>query len=170
MRVAVIGAGILGLASARAVLQAAPDADVVVFEKEPEVALHQTAHNSGVLHAGLYYTPGSLKAQLCRRGGTLLRDYCATQGISLEQCGKVLVASDRAELARLEGLLERAQANGVPGVRLLREGELRAVEPSVRGLGGLHSPPRRFSTSAKSLCASPTTCAVSAVACPSARR
>lgn len=140
MRVTVVGAGIVGLACARQVLDAQPDADVVVIDKEAEVALHQTSHNSGVVHAGLYYKPGSLKARLCRRGVGLLRDYCRANDITYEECGKVLVATDEPELARLDEIEARAEANGVPGVARLDERGLRAVEPCVGGLGGLHSP------------------------------
>ncbi len=140
MRVAVVGAGIVGLAAARTVLRAAPDAELVVIDKEPAVGAHQTGHNSGVLHAGLYYVPGSLKARLCRRGVELMSAYCAEQRIALEQCGKVLVATNEVELARAEGILERSRANGVPGVRMVSESELRTLEPQASGIGGLHSP------------------------------
>jgi L-2-hydroxyglutarate oxidase LhgO len=128
------------LAAARAILEAAPDTDLLVVEKEDGVGLHQTGHNSGVVHAGIYYTPGSLKARLCRRGAALLRDYCRENGIAYDECGKLLVATNAAELARLDGLLERATANGVPGVRLVEQSGLGAVEPHVAGVGGLHSP------------------------------
>jgi (S)-2-hydroxyglutarate dehydrogenase len=138
MRVVVVGGGIVGMAAARAVL--ATGAEVTVVEKEDDVALHQTGHNSGVVHAGLYYRPGSLKARLCRRGVGLLRDYCAERGLSYVECGKVLVATSEPELARLDGIQERAQANGVPGVVRLGESDLRTLEPHAAGLGGLHSP------------------------------
>jgi (S)-2-hydroxyglutarate dehydrogenase len=140
VRVVIVGAGILGLAAARATLSAAGDAEVVVLEKESEVGLHQTSHNSGVVHAGLYYKPGSLKARLCRRGVGLMRDYCAEHGIAYRECGKVLVATNERELARLQDIEERAEANGVPRVTRLTESDLRTVEPHVGGLGGLHSP------------------------------
>lgn len=140
MRVVVVGGGILGLATARAILTEHPAADVAVFEKEREVARHQTGHNSGVVHAGLYYKPGSLKARLCRRGAGLMKAYCAEKGIRYVECGKVLVATNDIELARLDEILERAAANGVPGVRRVDARELQAVEPSVVGLGGLVSP------------------------------
>ncbi len=133
-----IGGGILGMAAARAVLSAG--AEVTVVEKEDEVACHQTGHNSGVVHAGLYYRPGSLKARLCRRGVGLLRDYCAEHGLAYVECGKVLVATSERELARLDGIQERAEANGVPGVVRLGETDLRTLEPHAAGLGGLHSP------------------------------
>jgi L-2-hydroxyglutarate oxidase len=140
MRVVVVGAGILGLASARTALRELPDANVTVIEKEADVAMHQTGHNSGVVHAGLYYKPGSLKARLCRRGVGLIREYCVEHGLAYLECGKVLVATDERELARLDGILERAETNGVPGVRRVDERELRTLEPHAAGVGGLHSP------------------------------
>lgn len=140
MRLAVVGGGIVGLAAARAALLARPGAEVAVFEKEPAVALHQTSHNSGVVHAGLYYVPGSLKARMCRRGMGLLRDYCAARGIPYVECGKVVVATEPGELERLRALHERAEANGVPGLEMLDEGGLRALEPHSRGIAALHSP------------------------------
>jgi L-2-hydroxyglutarate oxidase LhgO len=140
MRVVVVGAGILGLAAARAILESDPASEVLVVDKEREPGRHQTGHNSGVVHAGLYYKPGSLKARFCRRGVALLRDYCREKGLAYEECGKVLVAASDAERRRLDELMERSEANGVPGVRLLTETDLRQLEPHVRGLGGLHSP------------------------------
>jgi L-2-hydroxyglutarate oxidase LhgO len=140
VRVVVVGAGIVGLAAASAVQQACPDAEVTVIEKENEVGRHQTSHNSGVVHAGLYYAPGSLKARLCRRGVELLRAYCAERGLPYEECGKVLVATLEGELPRLEKVFESARANGVPDVSLLSGDELRMLEPSVAGIAGLHSP------------------------------
>lgn len=140
MRVIVVGAGILGLAAARQVLAADPEAEVAVVDKEPDVARHQTGHNSGVVHAGLYYKPGSLKARLCRRGVGLLHAYCAQHGIQYVECGKVLVATDELELRRLDDIHQRAEANGVPGVARLTDSDLRRVEPHAGGLGGLHSP------------------------------
>jgi L-2-hydroxyglutarate oxidase LhgO len=140
MRIVIVGAGIVGLAAARTVLSVRGDAEVIVLEKESGVAMHQTSHNSGVVHAGLYYQPGSLKARLCRRGTGLLRNYCLERGLAYEECGKVLVATSERELTRLEGIEERAAANGVPGVARLGESDLRRLEPHVGGLGGLHSP------------------------------
>jgi L-2-hydroxyglutarate oxidase len=140
MRVAVVGGGILGLATARLLAHERPGAEVVVLEKEAALATHQTGHNSGVVHAGLYYQPGSLKARLCRRGVELLRTFCAEQGIAYDACGKLVVATRASELARLDGLEARAHANGVPGLRRLDATELQAVEPHVRGIAALHSP------------------------------
>jgi L-2-hydroxyglutarate oxidase LhgO len=139
MRIAVVGAGIVGLAIARR-LQPAADGAVTVLEKEPVIAAHQTSHNSGVAHAGVYYAPGSLKAILCRRGIELLRQYCREHEIAYRECGKLIVARDRAEVGRLDELERRARANGVPGLRRLKGGELQELEPYVRGIGGLHSP------------------------------
>src|SRR5579871_1558108 len=117
-----------------------PDVVVTVLEKEPDVALHQTGRNSGVVHAGVYYAPGSLKATLCRRGMDLLRDYCAAHSVPYLECGKVIVARDAGELPRLDEIERRARANGVPGLRRLSAHELREIEPHVVGAAGLHSP------------------------------
>ena len=140
MRVGVIGGGILGLAVARRVTQVRPDAAVTVFEKEPELALHQTGRNSGVVHAGIYYTPGSLKAQLCRRGAGLLRSHCTERGIPYEECGKLVVALTDDEVPALRELERRGTANGVPGLRWVEGDELRELEPHAEGVAGLHSP------------------------------
>lgn len=139
-RIAVVGGGILGVAVAREILKRRPDTDVTLFEKENRLASHQTGRNSGVVHAGLYYEPGSNKAVLCRRGVGLLEEFCEQRGIRRIACGKVLVALDGAERARLDNIIERAQANGVPGVRIIGPDELRELEPHVRGVGALHSP------------------------------
>ncbi|HTZ04442.1 MAG TPA: L-2-hydroxyglutarate oxidase [Gaiellaceae bacterium] len=140
MRVGVVGAGIIGLAVARRIAELHPDAAVTVLEKEPDVARHQTGHNSGVVHAGIYYAPGSLKAQLCRRGVELLRAYCSDRGIAIEECGKLVVALDTGELARLRELERRATENGVPGLRWVEGDELGQIEPHAAGIAGLHSP------------------------------
>lgn len=139
-RVAVIGGGIVGVAVARELLRREPDADVTVYEKEDRLAAHQTGRNSGVVHAGLYYKPGSAKALLCRRGVGLLEEYCAQHAITRIACGKVLVALDEVERSRLTAIEERALANGVPGVRVIGAAELRELEPHVRGIAALHSP------------------------------
>ncbi len=136
----VVGGGILGAAVAARLQEVEPDGPVTLWEKEAALARHQTGRNSGVVHAGLYYEPGSLKARLCRRGAGLLRDFCAEHRIPYEEIGKVLVALDDTEAARLQGIEERARANGVPGVRRLDAGGLREIEPHVRGVAGLHSP------------------------------
>jgi len=140
VRVVVVGGGILGLATARLVAREQPAASIVVLEKEPRLALHQSARNSGVVHAGIYYAPGSLKARLCRRGVAMMRAFCAEREIPYEACGKLVVARDASELPRLERLVERAHANAVPGLRRLDEAELRAIEPHAAGTAALHSP------------------------------
>jgi L-2-hydroxyglutarate oxidase LhgO len=136
----VVGAGIVGLAVARRLAQLRPDARVTVLDKEDEVAVHQTGRNSGVVHAGLYYAPGSLKAELCARGRLLLREFCAEHGLPYEECGKVVVARTAEELPALAEIERRATANGVPGLRRLSGAELREVEPEVVGAAALHSP------------------------------
>jgi L-2-hydroxyglutarate oxidase LhgO len=136
-RVGVIGAGIVGLAVAR---RLGRSADVTVLDKEDRVGAHQTGHNSGVVHAGLYYPPGSLKAQLCRRGITLMSEYCASREIPFVECGKVVVARDSSELDGLAEIERRALANGVPGLRRLDAAGLAEVEPHARGVAALHSP------------------------------
>ncbi len=138
-RIGVVGAGIIGLAVARRLTELRPDATVTVLEKEDRVAAHQTGRNSGVVHAGIYYVPGSLKAQLCRRGVGLLRTYCADRGIALEECGKLVVALDASEVGRLRELQRRATENGDPGMRWLDGPEVREVEPHAAGVAGLHS-------------------------------
>jgi L-2-hydroxyglutarate oxidase LhgO len=137
---AVVGGGILGAAVARRLLQVNPDVRVTLLEKEPILAAHQTGHNSGVVHAGLYYTPGSLKARLCRQGVQLLQEYCAERGLAYDECGKVLVARNPVEESRLGDIMSRAVANGVPRVRQINQDELHELEPHVRGTAGIHSP------------------------------
>ena len=116
-RYAVVGGGIIGTAVARRLLAERPDAEVTVLEKEHRLAAHQTGRNSGVVHAGLYYEPGSLKATLCRRGVALLKEFCAERGLPYDEIGKVLVALDGAEEQRLGAIAERARANGVSSAR-----------------------------------------------------
>lgn len=138
MRIGIVGAGILGLAVARRM--AREGAEVTVLEKEPRVAAHQTGHNSGVVHAGIYYQPGSLKATLCREGVAMLREYCAEHGLPYEEAGKLVVASTRAELPGLRRIAERARENGVPGVAELDAIGLREIEPYAAGVAAVHSP------------------------------
>ena len=140
MRYVVVGGGILGLATARQLMISEADAEVMVLEQEAALAQHQTSHNSGVVHAGIYYAPGSLKARLCRRGLGLLRGFCQERGLPYDACGKVVVAIDEHEIGPLKRLEERATANGVPGLRWLEQRELAEVEPYVAGVAGLHSP------------------------------
>ena len=139
-RVGVVGAGVLGLAVAYRLQQRHPGVSVEVVEKERAVAIHQTGHNSGVVHAGIYYPPGSQKAELCVRGRRQLREYCATRGLVYEECGKLVVARDLSEVPRLRGLLERGLANGVRDLRWLDGDALCEIEPHARGVAAVHSP------------------------------
>lgn len=134
----VVGAGIVGLAVARNL--AGQGRAVMVFDKEPAIARHQTSHNSGVVHAGIYYAPGSAKAVLCRRGVGLLREYCADRGLPWDERGKLVVARDDAETVRLRELHRRSEANGVPGVRWLDRAAIAELEPQVAGQAALLSP------------------------------
>jgi len=138
--VAVVGAGIVGLAVARELLTRRPDSRLVVIDKHPNVAQHQTSHNSGVIHSGIYYQPGSLKARLCVEGARLMYDYCDENAIPYERCGKLVVALDDTELPRLDALEARARANGVPGLQRVTAAEIRELEPEARGVSALHSP------------------------------
>jgi len=137
--VAVIGAGIVGLATARALLQAQPHRRVTVIEKERGVAAHQSGHNSGVLHSGIYYRPGSLKADLCVQGRVELEHQCSAWGVPWERCGKVIVATRAAELSGLRALFDRGRANGIQAVALDRLG-LAEHEPYADGVGALFVP------------------------------
>ncbi|HZQ05406.1 MAG TPA: L-2-hydroxyglutarate oxidase [Anaerolineae bacterium] len=138
--VCIIGAGILGLATARALLERAPRLRVVTLEKEPKIASHQTGHNSGVIHQGIYYKPGSLKAQLCVSGARRMVEYCQQKDIPFQRVGKVIVATDPLELPRLDLLYERALANGVPGIVKIGRDELNEIEPHAAGLAAIYSP------------------------------
>ncbi|GAB3763431.1 L-2-hydroxyglutarate oxidase [Microlunatus parietis] len=135
-----IGAGIIGAAVARELLLRDPATRVTVIEKEAEPALHQTGRNSGVVHAGLYYLPGSAKARLVRSGIALLRAFCDDHGLPYQEVGKVLVALTDQDRERMAAIFERARANGVPGVRLVDADGLRELEPHAAGIAGLHSP------------------------------
>ncbi len=137
---AIVGGGILGLAVARELSRRNPRASVCVLERESQVGTHQTGHNSGVIHAGVYYQPGSLKARLCVEGARELYGYCAERGIAHEKCGKVIIATDSTELARLDELERRGRANGVPGLRRIDGTGIEQIEPHARGVEGLHSP------------------------------
>ena len=128
------------MAVARELLRRNPRSSVCVLEREAEVGTHQTGHSSGVIHAGVYYEPGSLKARLCVEGARELYEYCAERGIAHEKCGKVIVATDSSELPRLEELHRRAKANGVPGLRRIDAAGIEQIEPHARGIAGLHSP------------------------------
>jgi L-2-hydroxyglutarate oxidase LhgO len=136
--VGVVGAGLVGLAVARQLAEA--HVPVVVFEKETAVAQHQSGHNSGVVHAGIYYLPGSAKATLCRRGVELLSAYCVDRGLPWDARGKLVVARDDAETAKLREIGQRAAANGVPGVQWLDAAAIRELEPEISGQAALLSP------------------------------
>ena len=138
--VAVVGGGIVGLATARELQRRDPDARIVVLERESAVGRHQTGSNSGVAHAGIYYAPGSLKARLCVEGARDLYAFCEEHGIAHERCGKVIVALEPAELPRLEELEARGRANGVPGLRRIGPQELAEIEPHAAGIAAVHSP------------------------------
>jgi (S)-2-hydroxyglutarate dehydrogenase len=135
-----VGGGLVGLATARALLERRPVARLAVLEKEPELGKHQSGRNSGVVHAGVYYPPGSLKATLCREGRAALLAFADEHAIPYDVCGKLIVATSSDELPRLDELTRRAAANGVVGSRELRAAEMREVEPHVTGVRALHVP------------------------------
>ncbi len=137
---AVVGGGILGLAVARELLSRFPDAKLAVLEAEDQLAAHQTSHSSGVIHSGVYYEPGSLRAKLCVDGAAGLTSYCDERSIPYHRNGKLIVATGEEELARLDQLEERARLNGVPGLTRLEGGEIASVEPGAAGISALHSP------------------------------
>jgi L-2-hydroxyglutarate oxidase LhgO len=134
----VIGGGIVGLSTAMQACRAFPKLRLLLVEKEDRVARHQSGHNSGVIHSGIYYKPGSLKARLC--GAAAMAAFCREHGIPVEICGKIIVAISAEELPRLQGLLERGQANGISGLKLLDKEQAREIEPHCGGMGWLHVP------------------------------
>ncbi len=136
----IIGGGIVGLATALAVVQQHPSLKLAVLEKEDRLAVHQTGHNSGVIHSGIYYKPGSLKAQTCVSGAKALLAFCEEHGIPYERCGKVVVATAPEELPRLEELFRRGTANGVEGLTMIGPDRLRELEPHATGIKALHVP------------------------------
>jgi (S)-2-hydroxyglutarate dehydrogenase len=138
--VAVVGGGIVGQAVAREVLSRRPEASLCVLEAEPRIGAHQTGRSSGVIHAGIYYEPGSLKARLCVEGARELYDYCDAKGIPYRKSGKLVVAVEDSELGRLDELERRGIANTVPQLRRLRGDEIAEIEPHARGVAALHSP------------------------------
>ncbi|KQR00935.1 hydroxyglutarate oxidase [Arthrobacter sp. Leaf145] len=139
-RCAVVGGGIIGVAVARELSNKLDGVQVTVYEKEGRLAAHQTGHNSGVVHAGLYYEPGGLKARLCRRGVELLQEFCAAKAVPYEACGKLVIAQTPEEQKRLDNIFARATANEVPGARMLGGDRISEVEPNAVGLSALHSP------------------------------
>ena len=136
--VGVIGGGIIGVALAKALAERGET--VTLLEKEGRLAAHQSGHNSGVLHAGLYYQPGSLKAQLCTRGRALLAEYCQEHALPYAELGKIVVAKDASELAGLQRIWERTQANQVPDACYLEAAEVTEIEPAVSAVAGVYSP------------------------------
>ena len=136
----VIGGGIIGLATAMRVTEEFPDIKVAVLEKESEVAQHQTGHNSGVIHAGIYYAPGSQKANFCSTGGLLLREYCDKHNIKYDMCGKLIVAVNDEEVPSLMNLYERGTANGALGLKIIEKEEIQDYEPHSTGVKAIFSP------------------------------
>ena len=132
----VIGGGIVGLATAMKLLEMRPGASLVLLEKEKRLGLHQTGHNSGVIHSGIYYAPGSLKAELCRQGAEATKAFCTEHNIPFEVCGKLLVATDATEAQRMDALFERAKQNRIEVDRLDADA-LRREEPNITGVGAL---------------------------------
>jgi len=137
--VAIVGGGIVGLATAYRLQQRFPGKSVIVLEKEREVAMHQTGHNSGVLHSGIYYKPGSLRAINCRQGKLAMQEFCEQEQIPFELCGKVIVATSTAELPQLQRIYERGQANEI-NCRLIDAAEVKDLEPHVRAVKAIHVP------------------------------
>lgn len=135
----IIGGGIIGMSTAMQLARAKPDCKIVLVEKESGPARHQTGHNSGVIHAGVYYTPGSLKARFCLEGNRATKAFCDTHGIAYEECGKLLVATNDLELERMQALWERTEANGLER-EWLSASELKEREPNVTGIGGIYVP------------------------------
>jgi L-2-hydroxyglutarate oxidase len=138
--IAIIGGGIVGLATALSLRSQFPGYSLAVLEKEPELAAHQTGHNSGVIHAGIYYKPGSYKAKLCVEGGRLMIAFCEANGVPYERCGKLIVAATEDELPRLKALYERGTANGIQGLEMIGPERAREIEPHARAVRALHSP------------------------------
>jgi L-2-hydroxyglutarate oxidase LhgO len=138
--VTIVGGGIVGLATAYRLQTARPNLKILLLEKETRLAPHQTGNNSGVLHSGLYYKPGSAKAQCAVQGLQQMLAFCATHGIAHEQCGKIVVATSEAELPRLDNLWERGNANGLKGLRKLNPQQIKEIEPHATGLAAIHVP------------------------------
>ena len=140
VNVAIIGGGIVGLATGLEILGRFPGVSLAVLEKEPKVAAHQTSHNSGVIHSGIYYKPGSLKASLCTEGVSALLRFCDEHAIPYNICGKVIVATSQDEGVRLDEVYRRGMANGLNGLRMLTGDEIRELEPHAAGIRGIHVP------------------------------
>ena len=140
MKILVVGGGLVGLGTARALRSRFPAAELTVVDKEPRFGAHQSTHNSGVMHCGLYYRPGSARARLARRGIDLMRAFCAGHGVAHDTCGKLVVAASTDEVPRLRALFERGTANGLQGLRWLSGDEARAIEPHVNAVAAVHVP------------------------------
>ena len=140
LRIAIVGGGIVGLATAYRLQQRLPDSRITILEKEAAVALHQSSHNSGVLHCGLYYKPGSKRARLAVRGVRQMVEFCKLHDIAHDVCGKVVVATNQDESSRLPALYERGRENGLEGLRILNASELREIEPHASGVSAIHVP------------------------------
>jgi (S)-2-hydroxyglutarate dehydrogenase len=138
--IAIIGGGIVGLGTALALKSAFPEYTLAVLEKEPELASHQTGHNSGVIHAGIYYKPGTYKAKLCVEGARLMMEFCEANGVPYDRCGKLIVATTEDELPRLQSLCERGTANGIEGLELIGPERAREIEPHAKAVRALYSP------------------------------
>lgn len=138
--VIVIGAGIVGLSTAMKLLGKQPDLTVTILEKEADIAIHQTGHNSGVMHSGIYYTPGSLRAKNCQTGYRQLVDFCESNGVEYDICGKVIVAVDDEEIDRLDNVFERGQANGLEGIKKISGEEVAEIEPNISAKKGIWVP------------------------------
>jgi (S)-2-hydroxyglutarate dehydrogenase len=138
--VAIVGGGIVGLGTALGLAEQVPGCSIALLEKEAKLAAHQTGHNSGVIHAGIYYKPGSAKARLCVEGVNLLHDFCRENGVAIDRCGKLIVATSEQELPRLQELHDRGTANGVPGLEIVGPERAREIEPHARAVRGLYSP------------------------------
>jgi L-2-hydroxyglutarate oxidase LhgO len=138
--ITIIGGGIIGLATAMALTDRYPRARLTILDKEPKIAAHQTGHNSGVIHSGIYYKPGSLKAKLCVEGARLMKAFCTEHGIHWEPCGKLIVATDQQELPRLQSIYERGQANGLSGLKILEAEEVRGIEPHCQAVRAIVVP------------------------------
>jgi len=138
--VAIIGGGIIGLATGNAILERNPKLKVVILEKESKIGQHQTGHNSGVIHSGIYYKPGSLKAKTCRQGISLLMEFCRNNHINYDMCGKVIIATSQDQLSALNALYDRGIGNGINGLKKLSLDELKEIEPHADGISALYCP------------------------------
>lgn len=139
-KLVIVGGGIVGIASAYQIWIHNPEVHITIIEKEATLAAHQTGHNSGVIHSGIYYKPGSLKAENCLRGYQMLLDFCKENNIPYELCGKVIVAVDESEFAALDTLYDRGIQNGLMGLKRLSEAGIKEYEPNARGLKGIFVP------------------------------